>query len=146
MKFTQEELDEMAAFDAMIDAEPDELTDEEEAAARHVDQVAFDSMKSWTRSRAKHNTQRYKPLTPEKRAKYNAHRKAKREKAVPDECLKAFRVGTGLSQAQFAKACGVNYYTYIQWEHGIYRAKDNIIGNTFQIFWKFRDEWERNNK
>lgn len=142
MSFTAREIEELRLYDAEIDLQPDVLTEAEEAAARHLDAVAeaehggktenqFASARRWQKNR-----------TPEQIAKQNAWRKAQRDTAMPDECLIAFRIGTGLSRPRFAEVIGVPYSTYTNWERGFYNAKDNIIGNTFGAFWAFREKWK----
>lgn len=152
MSFTAQELAEMAEFDAQIENEYCELTEEEQATARHIDAVALDCnegakadfQRSYYQQHREEILERARNMPQERRERYNAYRKSRRDAAVPNQCLKSFRTGTGLSAPQFAQAIKVPYATYRNWERGYYGAKDNIIGFTFPAYWKHKENWKGN--
>lgn len=160
MKWTAEELAELAAFDAEIDAD-DELTDEEICAAQARDRMAvgekkagrsgpgsyYERNREYCKARQRTYTQKHRDEINEKaRARraanpevYRARQREllKRNRALYSDAqksIRAYRQARNMTQKEFGEILGKSGATIENWERGSSKANWKLIAKFFPDF------------
>lgn len=117
MKFTPEELAELQAYDAAVDAEP--ISYEDYRRSREIERELL-FPKSWSERRRAAQQKAYREQNREKvAAQQKAYREQNREKlAARQKAIAGLRARHGYTQKDLSRLLGVSQSLVSQWETG----------------------------